>query len=200
MKIIQLSLGPIGTNCYILYKNKRALVIDPGGFDDILVNTIKKHQLIVDIIYITHGHFDHVGGVNKLKELTNATVYAPKLDEIWLDLTTYNRLGEKILVDYWVNDGDKIILDNSLEFLVISSPGHTNGSTGLYLEPCFFGGDTIFYQSIGRTDLPFGSYSKIEDSIKSLYKRLPDETIIYPGHGQTTTIGYEKKNNHFVKE
>lgn len=199
MKIIRLSLGPIETNCYILYKNKQALVIDPGGFDDILVKTIKKHQLIVETIYITHGHFDHVGGVNKLKALTNAKVYAPKLDQIWFGLTKYNRLGEQILVDQWVSDGDIITLNDTLEFLVIHTPGHTEGSTGLYLAPCFFGGDTIFQRGIGRVDLPFGSFSKIEKSIKMLYEKLPDDTIIYPGHGETTTIEYEKKNNHFVK-
>ncbi len=200
MKIKSFTLGHYRSNCYIVYKNEHAIVIDPGYESDEVIQFINNNNLIIDAIYLTHGHVDHVGGVKKIKALYNAKVYAPKKDEIWLIDSIYNHVGYPIPVDQYVHEGFRFNLDD-IEFLVIETPGHSEGGTVLYAKDASicFSGDTLFFETIGRTDLPFSNFSSIKESIEKLYEMLPDETILYPGHGTKTTIEHEKKHNMFIK-
>jgi len=197
MLIKQIILGSIASNCYIVSKNNQCFIIDPGFESPLVIDYLKENNLTPEFIYVTHGHFDHIGGVNQLSSLYKIKVYAPKLDMIWFEQNDYNYTGKKVDVDVWVNDNDTIkFLD--YQFKVILTPGHSAGSTALYHHPHLFSGDTLFKQGIGRTDLPFGSFQQLQLSIKQLYQ-LPDDTIVYPGHGPTTTIEFEKKYNPYIR-
>lgn len=199
MKIERIVLGNLRSNCYILYEKGRAFVIDPGYENDQVIHFLKENDLVLEGIYVTHGHFDHTGGIRQLKEHTRTTVYAPEKDKIWFEKDSkYNQFDYEIPVDVWVDEGDEIdFFDHT--FKVIATPGHSEGGTSLYTPSLLFSGDTLFYQSIGRTDLPFADAKTIYQSVKKLYA-LPDDTIVYPGHGRETTIRHEKNSNPFVRD
>lgn len=202
MEIKRFTLGDIKSNCYILYKNQHAMVIDPG-YDSIEVKQfLADYDLMVDIIYATHGHFDHIGGINALKTLyPTAEVIAPKVDEVFFDPAYgISRLGYKVMVDTYLEpDIDQEITFQGLTFKVLHTPGHSKGGTCLYTKDILFSGDTLFYMTVGRTDLYLSSYEDLEDSILNKLYTLPDDTICYPGHGRTTHIGFEKKYNSVVR-
>ncbi len=198
MQIQTFVLGDIKSNCYVVYEDRRAFMVDPGFDSDQVINFIEHHHLNLEAIYITHGHYDHCGGVRLLKERYLPVVYAPADDTVWFEETPYNRLGHVVPIDHKVNDGDEIKLIGKT-FKVIATPGHSAGGTCLYHGDLLFAGDTLFYQSIGRTDLPFADMHTLYGSIKRLYQLLPDETKVLPGHGRPTTIGHEKQYNPFVK-
>ncbi len=201
MKIKSFVLGNYRSNCYIVYQNQKALIIDPGYESLDVLNFIKDNNLEVVSIYATHGHIDHVGGIKQLKDLFKGKTYAPLKDKIWFIDPPYNQLGYNIPIDEYVGEGDQIIIDD-IVFDIYDTPGHSKGGTVLYNDKyqICFSGDTIFYSTIGRTDLPFGDFEEIKKSILKLYNLFPNETKLYPGHGQTTTIGYEKLYNQFVKK
>lgn len=198
MEIMKFVLGDYRSNCYVVSDNKRAFVIDPGEQSTEVVDYIKENQFILDGIYLTHGHVDHVGGVKQLKDLFGTTVYAPKKDKIWFGVGPYNRWGYEIPVDVWVQDLDRIPFLGKT-FTVYETPGHSEGSTVLYTDQLLFSGDTLFFQSIGRTDIPFSDSMTIYKSIKHIYSLFTDDVEVYPGHGRSTTIGHEKKYNPFVR-
>jgi hydroxyacylglutathione hydrolase len=201
MKIKTFTLGQFQSNCYIVYHDQEAIVIDPGYESDEVIHFIIENKLKLLAIYATHGHVDHVGGIKQLKELFNPIVYAPLKDKIWTINSIYNHVGHEIPVDQYIEEGFELYLGD-YRFYVISTPGHSEGGTILYNEKehICFSGDTIFYQTIGRTDLPFSNFSSIKTSIEKMYEILPDQTILYPGHGRTTTIAFEKKYNMFVRD
>ncbi|MBU1142957.1 MAG: MBL fold metallo-hydrolase, partial [Firmicutes bacterium] len=174
-------------------------IVDPGYESDDVVKYIKKYDLEVQAIYLTHGHFDHVGGVKQIKELFGCIVYAPSKDKIWIGKSSYNQFGYEIPVDQWVKDLDKIDLLGHT-FTVYETPGHSEGSTVLHFESILFSGDTLFYQSIGRTDIPLSDSMSIYQSVKRIYSLFDEDVVVYPGHGRATEIGHEKKFNPFVKE
>ena len=190
------------TNCYIIFDedSKEVMCIDPAGDVD------KIEYMIKDIlhgnlkyIYLTHCHGDHIGGVTELKNRCGGKILIHRFDSEGLNdaninLSTIIDLPKiELEADSRVDDGDKIHLGN-LEFLVILTPGHTKGSTSLYCEKegCLFSGDTLFRGTWGRTDLPTSSREAIMDSIVNKLLVLPDETMVYPGHGQATMIRDEK--------
>lgn len=202
MQIKRFTLGPIQSNCYVIYKENKAMVIDPGYEQSVVSLFLSNNQLDVDIIYITHGHYDHIGGVNQLKrQYPNATVYAPKDDFALLDPSFgIQQIPEKINVDYFLDKNkDNVLIFNDINFNILYTPGHSIGSTALYSNKHLFCGDTLFMGSIGRTDLYLSSYDQIVHSIKNQFYILPEETIVYPGHGYTTTIEIEKRTNPFVR-
>jgi len=199
MEITKFQLGSYRSNCYIVSEENKAFIIDPGYESDEIVKFIKKNELIIEAIYITHGHLDHVGGVRQLKLEFNPTVYAPFKDKIWMGKSSYNQIGYEIPVDVFVKDLDELTFLNK-RFVVYETPGHSEGSTVLYTDNILFTGDTLFYQSIGRTDIPLSDSKSIYHSIKRIYNLFDDDVICYPGHGRETDIGHEKNFNPFVRK
>jgi glyoxylase-like metal-dependent hydrolase (beta-lactamase superfamily II) len=183
-----------------VYHNKEAIIIDPGEESQKVVDFIKNNNLKVVLIYATHGHVDHVAGIKNLKEIFNAKTYGPKKDEIWFTHPNYNRLGYQIPIDQYISEGDQITLGD-IAFDIYDTPGHSKGGTVLYNQKynICFSGDTLFHQTIGRTDLPFGDFNEINESILKMYRLFPDDTKVYPGHGISTTIGFEKMHNQYIK-
>lgn len=198
MEIVKFVLGDIRSNSYVVYENGHAFVIDPGFENDVVIPFLKEKNLTLDAIYITHGHFDHVGGVKQLKDALDPKVYAPKQDEVFMGTGPYNRIGYPIPVDQWVDDEDELMLLGHI-WKVYLTPGHSPGSSVLFSNQILFSGDTLFYQSIGRTDIPFADSKTIYHSVKRIYSLFDDDVIVYPGHGRASTIGHEKKYNPFVR-
>lgn len=189
------------TNCYIVQdeETKETMVIDPAGDVDRIIEMLNILQAKLKYIYLTHCHGDHIGGVQELKEKYGGKVVAHRLaaenlKDPNINLTTYiANKGLSIETDARVDDKDLLHL-GELEFKVIHTPGHTSGGSCLYCEKekLLFSGDTLFRGTWGRTDVPTGNF---DDVIKSITKKLmilPDETIVYPGHGKSTMIREEK--------
>ena len=192
-------LGGYQSNCYVLYQGFKAMVIDPGYESVELVQFLSSKGLVVEVIYITHGHIDHVGGVNYLKrQFPQATIYAPLKDHYWYSKDPRKGLHEDVSIDVFVKEGDYVSFLDYV-FKVIETPGHSYGSSCLYYDRILFSGDTLFKGSIGRSDLYLGNHKDLEQSIKNKLYTLPDKTVVYPGHGEVTTIGFEKRHNYFVK-
>jgi glyoxylase-like metal-dependent hydrolase (beta-lactamase superfamily II) len=203
-----LPVGMLGCNCSVLGDevSREAIVVDPGDDVSEIVAILDRHQLTVKMIVITHAHIDHIGGAEKLRARTGAPVYMHEADKMlsdrldmqaaWLGMETPKDPG----IDQAAREGD-IIRAGSVEAHVLHTPGHTQGSISLYLplESKLIAGDTLFRGSIGRTDLPGGDTAQIGRSIKGKLYTLPEDTIVFPGHGETTSIGQEKRHNPFVR-
>jgi glyoxylase-like metal-dependent hydrolase (beta-lactamase superfamily II) len=204
-----LPVGPLQCNCSILgdESSREAIVIDPG--DDIadILAIIEKHNLAVKQIVITHAHIDHVGGAMKLRAATGAPILLNHNDYTLLKMLDLQAawIGMpspgKVDIDHSLNEQDTVQA-GSLVGTVMHTPGHTEGSICLYFpaEKKLIAGDTLFAGSIGRTDLPGGSFEKIIRSLNNKLLSLPDETAVVPGHGPLTTIGAERETNPFLKK
>lgn len=202
-------VGPLDVNCYIAAdeKTKEAVCIDPGGDVDEVMAELENDKLCLKYIINTHAHFDHVGGNAVLKKTTGAKFAIHKDDAVLLkDAAGQSAVfGMKTASspqpDIFLKDGDKIIIDN-LMLNVIHTPGHTPGGICLMIknEKILFTGDTLFAGSIGRTDLPGGSYKDIMSSIKDKILPLGDDVKVFPGHGPETTIEQERKFNQFLTD
>jgi hydroxyacylglutathione hydrolase len=202
-----LPVGPLQCNCSIVGDEitREAMVIDPG--DDIadVLALVKKHNLTVKQIVVTHAHIDHVGGAMKLRAVTGAPILLNQSDYALLKMLDEQAawIGVedpgKVEIDRSIGQGDTVGA-GSLAANVIHTPGHTEGSVCLYFpaEKKLIAGDTLFAGSIGRTDLPGGSTQKIIDSLQEKVLALPDETLVVPGHGPLTTIGKERESNPFL--
>ena len=194
-------MGGDPTNCYIVLdqESKELMVVDPGGDVDKIIEIINILQGKLKYIYITHCHGDHILGVTELQKKMGGKILIHRDDEDGLnnkDINLTGIIGTKEIeleADSRVDDGDLIHLGN-LEFKVIHTPGHTAGGSSLYCESenLLFSGDTLFRGTWGRTDLPTSDFMAIMDSITNKLMKLPDETIVYPGHGKSTKIGEEK--------
>ncbi|HEX6503079.1 MAG TPA: MBL fold metallo-hydrolase [Terriglobales bacterium] len=202
-----LPVGPLQCNCSVIAdeSTREAMVIDPGDDIDDILSIIRKHQLTVKQIVVTHAHIDHVGGAMKLKKATGAPILLNQNDSAllkmldvqatWLGMPTPG----PVQIDQSLSNGDRVTT-GSLNAEVLHTPGHTEGSICLYFAPekKLIAGDTLFAGSIGRTDLPGGSYKKIIQSLHEQVLALPDETVVIPGHGELTTIGVERDSNPFL--
>jgi hydroxyacylglutathione hydrolase len=203
-----LPVGPLQCNCSIIgdETTREAMVIDPGDDIEDVIALIAKHHLTVKQIVITHAHIDHVGGAMKLRAATGAPILLNQNDYALLKMldmqATWVGMASpgKVEIDQSVGTSDTVKA-GSLVAEVIHTPGHTEGSVCLYfpLEKKLIAGDTLFAGSIGRTDLPGGSFEKIINSLHEKVLALPDETVVVPGHGPLTTIGEEREGNPFLR-
>ncbi len=203
MKIYTLAVGYLGTDCYAVSNNGEAILIDPGDGFLKISNFLEKENLTLKAIFLTHGHFDHIGAVNALKEKYAVSVYIHKADYEMAKNpvlnSSYDFGGPEIFCDpdIFYGDGDKINLIGET-FEIIHTPGHTEGGVCIKVSDSIFTGDTLFFGSIGRTDLYKGDYETLMNSLKKLCS-LDKDYKVFPGHGEATTIGYEKSNNPFLR-
>lgn len=207
IKIGKLTLGVCQTNCYFLYRQgqQEVLFIDPADRGDYIYEALQSKGFWVGAIFLTHGHFDHIWGAKKLQELSKAKIYAlDKEEDLCMDtkLNVSEMAGRAATVkpDILLKDQEEITAAG-IHCKVIATPGHTGGSCCYYVEEAGFliSGDTLFQESVGRTDFPTGSMSEIVRSIKEKLFCLPEDTKVYPGHGEQTSIGYEKTYNPFCQ-
>src|SRR5438093_7296689 len=202
-----LPVGPLQCNCSVIgdESTREGLVIDPGDNIEDVVSIVRKHNLQIKQIVITHAHIDHVGGAMQLRAATGAPILLNQNDyallkmldaqAAWIGVAPPGRVE----IDHSVAQADSI-KTGSLSADVIHTPGHTQGSICLYFpaQKKLIAGDTLFAGSIGRTDLPGGSMQKILNSLHNTVLALPDDTVVVPGHGPLTTIGEERESNPFL--
>ena len=205
LKIGKIFMGSVQTNCYFVYEEgkKKILVIDPADRGDYLYETFKEKGFEVVAILLTHGHFDHIWGCNKLRELSGVKVYAWEPEKIICEDPAMNvseMTGRAITatVDEYIHDGAVMNIEG-MEFKVIGTPGHTVGSCCFYFaqDGILISGDTLFEGSVGRCDFPTGSGAALSRSLKEKLMCLPDEVKVFPGHGDSTTIGEERRYNPY---
>ena len=202
-------VGPLQCNCSVLgdEATREGMVIDPGDDIEEILALVHKHNLQIKQIVITHAHIDHVGGAMKLRAATGAPILLNQNDYALLRMLDVQAAWVgvpapgKVEIDQSLGSSDKIKA-GSLSATVLHTPGHTEGSVCLYFpaEKKLIAGDTLFAGSIGRTDLPGGSFDKIIRSLHGTLLKLPDDTLVVPGHGPLTTIGEERESNPFLVE
>ena len=206
LQVEPLIVGPLMSNCYIVWdeKVKQGAIIDPGDDADNILKVVKELGVEIKYILATHGHFDHVGGVASLRQNLNAEFLAHEKDFFFIEdgKNAANRWNVDIdqppKPDRFIEDGEKIKV-GGFELEVLHTPGHSPGGISFLNDRMVFCGDTLFQGNIGRTDFRQGSFEELANSIKTKLYTLPDDTICYTGHGPVTTIGDEKRFNAFVR-
>lgn len=212
MRIEALKLGPLETNCYALDAGDgRAVVIDPAADSARLIEQLEKKKLVPALILVTHGHADHIGAIVGLRErFPGAKIAIGRGDAAAL---TSPRINQSLFIglnikappaDRLLDDGDSVE-EGTVRLKVVATPGHTPGGVCFFAadlggKPALFSGDTLFRESVGRYDIAGGDWDALMASVHRKLFALPEETVVYPGHGPSTTIGYEKKNNPFAGE
>jgi len=211
MIVKQLTVGFMEVFCYILgcEETQKALLIDPAGDEERIIDTARGLGLTIESVVNTHGHPDHTCGNAKVKDLTGAKIYMHALDDRLFNTPEGQSMARQMgfaispPADVHMDDGDVIAFGNS-ELAVLHTPGHSPGGVCLYGENNLFTGDTLFVGAVGRTDLPGGSLDTMLKSIKEKILPLPDDTIIWPGHNYgaspTSTVGLEKEHNPYVTD
>lgn len=206
MNVEKMSLGPLGTNCYIVYNQSEALIFDPGGNAERIEKFLTENELKPLAILLTHAHFDHIGAVGELRSKYKLDVYLHEAEADWLENPPFSPnsmlLGLDIRTDkpdHLIEPGDMKIGD--FQFRVEHTPGHSPGSVSfIFAEASFvISGDVLFAQGVGRTDLEGGNFTELAHSIRTVLYELPDDFTVYSGHGENTQIGFQKENNPFVK-
>lgn len=207
MILRHLVVGPLACNCYIVgdEATKQGMVIDPGAEGKAILRAVNELGLSIRLIVVTHAHFDHVGAVPAVKEATGAHLAIHEADAS-VRMGPFARMMASISggsfssfsqPERLLKDGDLIEI-GGLRFTVLHTPGHSPGGISIYGHGVVFTGDTLFNYGVGRSDFPGCSHRQLINSIKSKLMSLPDETIVYPGHGPPTTIGEEKRGNPFL--
>lgn len=209
-------VGELGVNCSILYSPQTldAIIIDPGENSDEIMSIIKSKKIKVQTLLHTHGHFDHIACSEEISKMIGAKMLLhQKEKQLYQALPEQGSFMGKILptpapLNYFLSDGDLIGIENNNPDLknlltTILTPGHTPGHccfyTTFFPTPLLFSGDLLFYESVGRADLPGGNSTDLYKSIKERIYTLPDDTVVIPGHGQFTTIAHEKKHNPYIQ-
>ncbi|MGG5338656.1 metallo-beta-lactamase [Enterococcus pernyi] len=205
MHVLQLKTGTIEENCYLVYNDEALLIIDPGADAEMIQEQIKKTQQQPVAILLTHTHYDHIGAVEALRNTYDIPVYVSPLEQEWLGdpILNLSGLGRN-------DDMDNIIVSpaeyefemkqyrlGNMSFEVVPTPGHSAGSVSFIFDDFVISGDALFKGSIGRTDLYTGNLEQLLYSITTQLFVLPNEFVVYPGHGEPTTIEHEKKTNPF---
>ena len=204
MIVNKLVVGPLASNCYIVGSefNKEGMIIDPGDEAKRILKKVEELKLDIKSIVLTHGHIDHIGALKEVKEATKAEVAIHGDDAGIIQGQALNTLFDISYPippppDKLLKDGDSIDIGD-LHFLVVHTPGHTQGGISLLGEGVVFTGDALFNYGIGRTDLPGGNSNQLMNSLHTKLMVLPDNTVVYPGHGPDTTIGAEREANPFL--
>ena len=205
MILKKLVVGPLASNCYIVGSEatKEGMIIDPADEAEEILQSIKELGLKISLIVLTHGHPDHVGALKEIKEATGAEVAihtddAESLQQQSLGFLFGLSYPAPPPPDRLLKDEDSIDIGD-LHFGVLHTPGYTPGGICLLGHGVLFSGDTLFNYGIGRYDLPGGDYNELMDSLQTKLMGLPDETVVYPGHGPETTIGTERQGNPFLQ-
>lgn len=207
MKVGKFVLGPVATNCYIGIneETKECFIVDPATCPPEFVSYIKNAGLTVKAVLLTHGHFDHIMGLDALLKEFPVPVYAHEAERDVLESEQLKSSASMLGQPYSFSGADYVTNRQELriagfEIRVVYTPGHTIGGCCYYIEKekTLFSGDTLFHGSVGRTDLPTGSMGQLVSSVRDRLFVLPDDTKVYPGHMEETTIGYEKKYNPFI--
>ncbi|MEY8257895.1 MBL fold metallo-hydrolase [Erysipelotrichaceae bacterium 66-17] len=202
MKVFTRALGPVQANCYVVVGNGHALIIDPGDAFDEVEQLLKENNAVLDAVLLTHAHFDHIGGLDRLIEKFDVDVYMNEkefdfLKDMHLNGSAYFQVHiQSHAQPKAVVEGKQRI--GNFEVSAKTLPGHSAGSTVFQIGDDLFTGDVLFQGSIGRTDLPSGSYAQMMESIAYL-KTLPHDLKVYPGHGPATTIGQELRWNPYFR-
>ena len=195
-------LPPIENNNYLIIDedSKVAALVDCSSFDERILEELNNYNAELKYVLLTHGHFDHIGGLNDLPNGVQVLMHQSDME--WVnEVNTYlPMIGMPNIdipkIDKFINDGD-VIKIGGFDIKVIHTPGHTQGGVCFYVNENLFSGDTLFKESVGRCDLPGGNFEQIVKSINEKLFTLPEETIVYPGHGKSTTIGWEKVHNSY---
>lgn len=207
LKIGKVVMGSVQTNCYFIYQEgeKKIIVVDPADKGDYLYKAFTEAGFEVAAILLTHAHFDHIWGCNKLRELSGVQVFACEEEKELCESAKLNVSEDvgrpyTVSVDWYLRDGEEVTIEG-MKFKMIHTPGHTQGSCCYYFEEdnILVSGDTLFEGSVGRSDLPTGNGATLTRSLKERLMILPEETLVFPGHGNGTTIADEKKYNPFCR-
>jgi glyoxylase-like metal-dependent hydrolase (beta-lactamase superfamily II) len=208
MELQSYVIGMVGTNCYIVTNEiaKEAIIIDPPEKAPVIESKLKEQEVTPVAILLTHGHFDHIMAAGDLRESFHIPVLAFEAERGLLGDANYNgsrmvRRNYTLEADQYFKDKEVLTLAG-IKIKVLHTPGHTAGGVCYYFEEekILISGDTLFRESVGRTDLPTGNHGILMDSIRRQLMALPDEVTVYPGHGDKTTIGYERTHNPFIGE
>lgn len=206
MRMTRIMVGAIATNCYIVSdeNTKKAFIVDPGGNPEKIKNKVAEAGLTVEAILLTHGHFDHMMGTDELRDFYGVKVYLGEAEKELIADPQQNvsaMFGKPVATtaDVFVKDGEVLEIAG-FKIQVLATPGHTKGGVCYYLKEhdAAFSGDTVFQCSVGRTDFPGGSASELSRSIREKLFVLPEDTQLFPGHGDSTVVSYEKKYNPFA--
>jgi glyoxylase-like metal-dependent hydrolase (beta-lactamase superfamily II) len=205
MKYKEVVVGALETNCYLVYceETLQCAVVDPGAEPERIFLEIAEAELKPVVIINTHGHVDHIGANRDMKDHFGVPLYihaadSPMLGKIQqLELSLFLGARDSPPADHLMSDGEEIKIGNSV-LRVLHTPGHSPGSVSLLGDGFLLSGDTLFFEGVGRTDLPGGSQKQLEQSLREKVMTLPDETVILPGHGPLTSVGQERVNNLFI--
>lgn len=205
MKYKEVVVGALETNCYLVYceETLQCAVVDPGAEPERIFLEIAEAELKPVVIINTHGHVDHIGANRDMKDHFGVPLYihgadSPMLGKIQqLELSLFLGAKDSPPADHLMRDAEEIKIGNSV-LRVLHTPGHSPGSVSLLGDGFLLSGDTLFFEGVGRTDLPGGSQKQLEQSLREKVMTLPDETVVLPGHGPLTSVGQERANNPFI--
>ncbi len=205
MVIKNLPSGPLMVNTYLVYDedSKKGFIVDPGGYDQRMMKIINEEGLDIEYIILTHGHADHIGGIARYRDeipgikVLCAEAEIPMLSDADYNMSRMFGFPTTVVPDETVNEGDTLTI-GGMDMKFVMTPGHSPGGMCIIMDGVVFSGDTLFQQSIGRTDFQGCSFEALIRSIKEKLLILPEDTKVYPGHMGPTTIGFEKRYNPFV--
>jgi hydroxyacylglutathione hydrolase len=205
MEYISLIVGPLETNCYLVYcpETLECAVVDPGAEAGNITHQIAEMELKPRLILNTHGHVDHIGANRDIKDKYDIPLFIHSADSPMLESVLQSEMGiflgakDSPPADHFLDDGEEIKIGKS-HLKVIHTPGHSPGSVSFLADGFLLSGDTLFFGGVGRTDLPGGSWQELVSSIKNKILTMPEDMIVLPGHGPHTTVGEEKRSNPFI--